>query len=536
MLKKLHLLCFCLLAIAFTAKAQVSRVPGHVLIQLKPQAKPAEFIVSFATQTRAGGGVWIEKALSQRQNIHLLKYDTTSVEDLVLISELTNNANVLNLSYDYRVENRTDPDDPGYWDQWGVSTIEAQKVWETTTGGQTANGDRIVVAILDSGFDVYHEDMADNIWTNRAEIPGDGVDNDLNGYVDDYYGWNFINDSPEHISDAHGHSVAGIIGAKGNNGIGVTGINWDVELMVLEARMVSDIIAAYEYIIDQRALYNETKGQEGAFIVATNASFGINKLHCADQPLWGEMYEKMGEQGILTAAGTANNAWDVDAEGDMPTTCPSEYLMTVLNTNDYDERYIGSAYGAASIDMGAPGQNSFTTKPFDQYGNFHGNSAAAPHLAGAIALLYSAPCTSLANSALDDPAGTAQAVRDALFEGVDRIEALEDQTVTGGRLNVYSAMENLMSNCAEVPTEVATVNVLPNPAHQQVRIAFESSDAHIQIVNAMGQQVFYREVSGSNQSMQMELIDTQDWRPGLYFVFVEKEGQRLSQKFVVMHE
>lgn len=536
MLKKLHILWLCLLAIAFTAKGQENRVPGHVLIQLKPQAKPAEFIVSFATQTRAGGGVWIEKALSQRQNIHLLKYDTTSVEDQVLINELADNANVVNVSYDYRVVDRTDPDDPGFWDQWGVSTIQADKVWETTTGGYTVNGDRIVVAILDSGFDVYHEDIADNIWTNRGEIPGDGIDNDENGFVDDYYGWNFINDSPEHVSDAHGHSVAGIIGAKGNNGIGVTGINWDVELMVLEARMVSDIIAAYEYIIDQRTLYNETHGKKGAFVVATNASFGINKIHCSDQPLWGEMYDKLGEQGVLTAAGTANNAWDVDSEGDMPTTCPSEFLMTVLNTNDYDERYIGSAYGAASIDMGAPGQNSFTTKPFDQYGNFNGNSAAAPHLAGAIALLYSLPCPDLANGALDVPEVTAKRVREALLNGVDKIDALTDQTVTGGRLNVYKAMELLTAGCKEGPKEVSAVHVMPNPAHQQMRIAYEGGDAHIRIVNSMGQQVLYREESGTNQSVQTTLIDTQDWRPGLYFVFIEKEGQRLSQKFVVMHE
>lgn len=533
MLKKRHLLGLCLVLVAFAAKAQENRVPGHVLIQLKPQAKPAEFIVSFATQTRAGGGVWIEKALSQRQNIHLLKYDTTSVEDQVLISELASNANVLNLSYDYRVESRTNPDDPGFWDQWGVATIEADKVWETTTGGQTARGDRIVVAILDSGFDVYHEDIADNIWVNGSEVPDDGIDNDQNGYVDDYYGWNFVDDSPEHVSDAHGHSVAGIVGAKGNNGIGVTGINWDIELMVLEARMVSEIIAAYEYIIDQRALYNETGGQQGAFVVATNASFGINKLHCSDQPLWGEMYDKLGEQGILTAAGTANNAWDVDAEGDMPTTCPSEYLMTVLNTNDLDERYIGSAYGAQSIDMGAPGQNSFTTKPFDQYGNFNGNSAAAPHLAGAIALLYSLPCKSFASEALIAPEATAQKVRDALFSGVDPVAALVDQTRTGGRLNVYHAMENLLAQCSDTTEPVSTVQVTPNPAHQQVRVEFTPGAHRLQVVNAMGQLVWQQELDAE---AQLVLLPTHDWYPGLYVVWIEKEGLRLSQKLVVMHE
>jgi hypothetical protein len=318
----------------------------------------------------------------------------------------------------------------------------------------------------------------------------------------------------------------------------VTGINWDVELMVLEARMVSDIIAAYEYIIDQRILYNQSGGTAGALIVATNASFGINKLHCSDQPLWGEMYDRMGEQGILTAAGTANNAWDVDTEGDMPTTCPSEYLLTVLNTNDFDERYVGSAFGAQSIDMGAPGQNSFTTKPFDQYGNFHGNSAAAPHLAGAIALLYSAPCAALAMGALQQPAETARLVRDALFQGVDPIEALESQTATGGRLNVYRAMQNVLENCEEAPQLMQQMSIRPNPAKEQIRLGFELPEQQtytLRIVNAVGQEVYLHRVeAGSGQNRSQE-ISVEDWQPGLYFAFVEYDGQRLSSKFVVMH-
>lgn len=539
MLKRLLMVALGILLMSGITQGQENRVQGHVLIKLKPERQPATFIANFATQTRSGGGVWLEKALSRRQNIHLLKYDTSSVEDQILWQELLSNPNIESMTYDYRVESRSTPDDPGFWDQWGITTINADKAWEITTGGKTANGDPIVVAILDSGFDVFHEDIQENIWTNRGETPGDGIDNDENGYIDDYYGWNFINDSPEHISDPHGHSVAGIIGAKGNNGIGVAGINWDVQLMVLEARMVSDIIAAYEYIIDQRMLYNNTGGTEGALIVATNASFGINKLHCSDQPLWGDMYDRMGAQGILTAAGTANNAWDVDSEGDMPTTCPSEYLLTVLNTNDFDERYIGSAFGAQSIDMGAPGQNSFTTKPFDQYGIFNGNSAAAPHLAGAIALLYSAPCASLANGALQDPEQTALLVRDALMKGVDPVESLEDQTATGGRLNVHQALQNIMGNCQEAPALIQEMRIQPNPAHGQVRINFELPEAQaytLRVVNAVGQEVYLQSVDAARGSTnRFQDLDVEDWRPGLYFAFVEYDGVRMSSKFVVMH-
>ena len=118
---------------------------------------------------------------------------------------------------------------------------------------------------------------------------------------------------------------------------------------------------------------------------------------------WGKIYERLGAAGILTAAGAANNAWDVVQVGDMPTTCPSDFLLTVLNTNANDERYYGSAFGRKSIDMGAPGQNSYTTKPFNNYGSFNGNSAAAPHLAGAIALLYAMPCGNIGRGRLRYP-------------------------------------------------------------------------------------------------------------------------------------
>lgn len=539
MLRTLRLVSLCLVLFATVANAQLERVPGHVLIKLKPLAQPAEFIVSFATQTRAGGGVWIEKALSQRGNIHLLMYDTNSVSDQILMEELINNPNVENISYDFRVFNRSTPNDPGYRDQWGLSTIQADRVWDMTTGGATARGDSVVVAVLDSGFDVYHEDVADNIWRNTAEIPGDGIDNDENGFVDDYLGWNFISDSPEHISDAHGHSVAGIIGAKGGNSRGVAGINWNVKLMVLEARMVSDIIAAYEYILDQRAKFNASGGKEGALVVATNASFGINKLHCSTQPMWAEMYDRLGAEGILTAAGTANNAWDVDAVGDMPTTCPSEYLMTVLNTNNFDERYIGSAYGATSIDMGAPGQNSFTTKPFDEYGTFHGNSAAAPHLAGAIALLYSLPCSSLGKEAIQKPSETALKIRDALFNGVDKVEALEGQTVTGGRLNVYKAMEYLMGQCQEPEAPAVELRIAPNPARERIMVAFPGADFEpytLRIVNGLGQQIYQQEVNPLEKQSSRIPVDIAGWRPGIYVAIVEQSGTLVSEKFVVMHQ
>lgn len=525
------------------AKAQplnLEAVNGQVLVKLRPAVESHTFISKFATQSRAGGGVWVERQLSRRSNVHLMKFDTSTVSRELLILELLDNPQVQEASFDYHVASRTDPNDPEYEAQWGLDKIGVPEVWQHTTGGLTARGDTIVVAILDTGFDIYHEDVYPNIWRNRGEIPGDGIDNDDNGYTDDYLGWNFIEQSPEHIADPHGHSVAGIIGAAGNNGKGVTGINWSIKLMVLEARTISEIIQAYEYILDQRQKYNRTQGREGAFVVATNASFGINRLWCEHQPIWGDMYDQLGKVGILTAAGTANNAWNVDEVGDMPTTCPSDFLITVLNTNPFDERYVGSAYGRQAIDMGAPGQGSFTTKPFNRYGSFNGNSAAAPHLTGAIALLYSLPCPGLANSALRQPEETARTIRRALLEGVQPVAGLRDLTQTGGRLHVAGSMKLIMSDCAQEKPAGADMQILPNPVQSQleVRIRAENTDAHgaLLIFDAVGRLYHQQEFTGAVAESIYAHVLVNHWPPGTYFAVLKQSGQTTTQKFVIMRQ
>lgn len=538
MLKKL-LSVIALSGTLLTLHGQTSSlrpVNGQILVKLKPAVASHTFIAKFATQSRAGGGVWVDRRLSRSGNIHLMKYDTLTVSRPILMQELQRNPQVEIATTDMYVSPRTDPDDPEYEAQWGLERIGVSEVWEQTTGGVTANGDTIVVAILDTGFDIYHEDIFPNIWRNHADVPGDGIDNDENGFVDDHWGWNFIDDTPEHIADPHGHSVAGIIGAAGNNGRGVTGINWNIKLMVLEARTISEIVAAYEYIIDQRSRYNESYGREGAFVVASNASFGINRLWCEHQPIWGEMYDRLGEVGVLTAAGTANNAWDVDEVGDMPTTCPSDFLITVLNTNPFDERYAGSAYGRQTIDMGAPGQGSYTTKPFNRYGEFNGNSAAAPHLTGAIGLLYSLPCSQLAGEALQDPEGTALRVREALLNGVDPLPQLEAITQTGGRLSVARSSALLMEECSEPEAATPEVQIRPNPVRTQMQLSFTmepQATCDIVVLDALGRVRYQRTMDGGPAGLYTQYIHVEHWAAGAYFVLIRQNGTIMSRKFVI---
>ncbi|MCF8318535.1 MAG: S8 family peptidase [Haliscomenobacter sp.] len=520
---KIYLLALLMIpALTISAQKESTVTLGQLLVKFKPQVVPENFMVGFQTYARDGGGIWLEKKLSKSANINLIGYDTLTVNALNLLEEIKKDPQVEYACFDISVQSRGDmPDDPNLASQWGLFTIGTEKVWELTKGGVSALGDTIVVAILDTGFDINHEDLKGNIWINKGEKPGDKLDNDQNGYIDDVSGWNFIHQNATHIADNHGSSVAGIIGAKGNNGKGISGMNWHVKLMVFETRLVSDIIAAYDYIIDQRERYNRTKGKQGAFVVTTNASFGVNKIKCVDQPLWGEMYDRLGAAGILSAAGAANNPWNVDEVGDMPTTCKSDYLMTVLNTNPKDERYAGSAFGAVSIDMGAPGQNSFSTRNNNEYGVFHGNSAASPHLAGAIALLYSIPRQKLAEDAMAFPAQTAMKIRNLLLNNVDKVPSLVSLTSTGGRLNVFSSMLKLLDIYPEKKPEMPTGKLLvyPNPSIDEIYVEIakpENETGLLSIYNAMGQQVkqiFMPE--GVNRAR----VITNGWKPGNYWVF-----------------
>ena len=520
---KIYLLTLLMIpALTILAQKESTVTLGQLLVKFKPQVVPENFMVGFQTYSRDGGGIWLEKKLSKAANINLIGYDTLTVNALKLLEEIKKDPQVEYACFDISVESRGDmPDDPNLASQWGLFTIGTEKVWELTKGGVSALGDTIVVAILDTGFDINHEDLKGNIWINKGEKPGDKIDNDQNGYIDDITGWNFVHQNATHIADNHGSSVAGIIGAKGNNGKGISGMNWHVKLMVFETRLVSDIIAAYDYIIEQRERYNRTKGKQGAFVVTTNASFGVNKIKCVDQPLWGEMYDRLGAAGILSVAGAANNPWNVDEVGDMPTTCKSDYLMTVLNTNPKDERYAGSAFGAVSIDMGAPGQNSFSTRNNNEYGVFHGNSAAAPHLAGAIALLYSIPRHKLADDAMAFPAQTAMKIRNLLLNNVDKVPSLVSLTSTGGRLNVFSSMLKLLEIYPEKKPEMPTGKLLvyPNPSIDEIYVEIakpENETGLLSIYNAMGQQVkqiFMPE--GVNRAR----VITNGWKPGNYWVF-----------------
>jgi len=423
--------------------------PGQILIQGMPNVKLDELSLGLDASRYQ-----IVKPLMKRANIYLVKIIDQSISTPDALKEIRENPWIQNAQFDHYVSPRqTFPDDPSFTTQWELhntgqsggledADIDAPEAWDMSTGGLNALGDEIVVAIVDGGCLISHSDLDDNIWVNEDEIPANGIDDDNDGYIDDINGWNAYNSNGNISSDGHGTHVAGIVGAEGNNGSMVAGVSWNVKLMTIMGSTGETSIAleAYGYVLDQRALYNETGGDEGAFVVSTNSSFGVDNANCStgNYPLWDEAYTAMGEVGILSAAATANNNVNIDNVGDVPTGCDSDYLITVTNTTRNDQK-ASAGYGLESIDLGAPGSSILSTYNNGSTSSLSGTSMATPHVAGAVGFLHSVMTSGFSQFQFNSPGEGALALKSMIMDGTDPISALENITVSGGRLNLFNS-------------------------------------------------------------------------------------------------
>ncbi len=450
------------LSVSLASAQQLDHVQGEILVKMKETVSAQKWLAKRQQFRGKNTNIALRKKISIPMNIYAFTFDWKHINEIELLADIRQDPDVEIAQFNHLIKLRsTTPNDAQFAQQWQYintgqsggtagADIDMDLAWDVTTGGTTPQGDEIVVCVIDDGIDINHPDIAPNMWYNTAEIPNNGIDDDNNGFVDDYRGWDTGSNS-DNVVDGGGHGtpVAGIVGAKGNNNIGVAGVNWDVKLMIVQGGtgVESEVLEAYSYPLIARQKYNQTNGQEGAFVVATNASWGVDGGQPADAPLWCDYYDTLGAEGILNAGATINGNENIDTFGDLPTACPSDYLIAVTNMDHNDVKVTQAGYGSTHIDLGAFGAGTHTTAFGSSYGGFGGTSGATPHVAGTIALLYAAPCNNFIALAKSDPGAAALQAKQYILDGGDDNTSLQGITVTGKRLNVNGTMQLLLNNC-----------------------------------------------------------------------------------------
>ncbi|HET6989717.1 MAG TPA: S8/S53 family peptidase [Bacteroidia bacterium] len=516
-------------------------VPNQLLVMLQPGIVMGELEEQFSSS-----GFVITKADNCAKSMRIWNLTFADGTDLAKALATAKTFSAIEMAqYNHYVAHRsTIPNDPQFGLMWDMNNtgqsggtpdadIDAPEAWDITTGGLTVQGDTIVVAVIDAGFDLAHEDL--NFSKNYVEIPNNGIDDDNNGYIDDYDGWNAYNSNGNITSDLHGTHVCGTVGARGNNSLGVVGVNWGVKIMPIMGAdgTEAQVVEAYTYVFDARKLYNNTNGAQGKFVVSTNSSFGVDMGQPSQYPLWCAMYDSMGVVGILSAAATANQNWDIDVVGDIPTACSSSFMLAVTNTTRTDVKLTSAGYGATTIDIGAPGTQITSTIPGNSYGSLTGTSMASPHVAGAVALMYAEGCTRMITDYKNHPDSVALVIRNFLLSSADPNVSLNGLCTSSGRLNIYNALLAVQSyNCtplSSIPTytnDFFISELFPNPANQTLQIGFSiphDGSSTIIITDMLGQRVLSVQ-ENSTEGKNVRRIGISSLSAGVYFVQVSCNG------------
>ena len=330
------------------------------------------------------------------------------------------------------------PNDIDYGQLWGLSNtgqtvngvtgvagadISAEQAWDKSIGSSS-----VIAAIVDSGVDYLHPDLANNVWTNTGEIAGNGIDDDGNGFIDDTTGWDFgsgDNDPMDFVG--HGTHVAGTVGAEGDNAAGVVGVNWNVSLMALKigtdlgGPTTSGAIQAINYAVSMGS-------------TVSNHSYTVTPTQALQDAITNAA---LNNHIVVVASG--NSGRNIDFAPSFPASYTNDNIISVAATDQLDDLAFFSNFGFNSVDIGAPGVNIWSTTPLNgsafypaNYSFSDGTSMAAPQVTGAVALLRSIA-----------PAVSYTTIINALYDGSDKISSLTGRVSSGGRLNIANAIDQL---------------------------------------------------------------------------------------------
>jgi subtilisin family serine protease len=433
--------CLIALLLASVAGAESARRPdkapkkdavaGELLVRFEDGASEAE-----QDRVLAAAGAKAAKSLG-RHHTKLATTDPAATERALKI--LAAQPSVDYAERNYRVHATAVPTDPSFTQLWGLrntgqnvngvsgtpdADIDADEAWNVTTGSSA-----VTVAVIDTGVDFSHPDLGGSMtsstlmWTNPGEsctgCRTDGVDNDGNGYVDDWRGWDFVNNDNNPTDDyGHGSHVAGTIGALANNGTGVAGINWNVKIMALKfldstgSGTLDDAVEAVRYATRMG-------------VTASNNSWGGGP----ETDSLRDAIVEADAAGSLFVAAAGNDSNDNDALASYPASYDIPNVIAVAATDQNDQLADFSNYGRSSVDLGAPGVNIYSTLPGGGYDWWDGTSMATPHVTGVVALAKAA-----------HPGATAQGIKGLLLGSVDGRPGLVGLAKSEGRLNAARAV------------------------------------------------------------------------------------------------
>ncbi|MHC4527829.1 MAG: S8 family serine peptidase, partial [Planctomycetota bacterium] len=409
----------------FTIPASSAYEPGELLVRFAAKADGKQRSNFQKNQILASlGGGTVKRNYTLVPGLSLVKLPVPMAVEQTLRT-LNKAAAILYAEPNYEVKAiSTFPNDPRFNDLWGMhntgqtggttdADIDAPEAWDAATGGTN-----IVVAVIDTGVDYTHVDLAANMWVNEPELNGTpGVDDDGNGYVDDIYGYDFYNNDADPWDDHyHGTHCAGTIGAIGNNGEGVAGVCWNVRIMAVKFLdssgngSTSDAISCVQYSTLMGANLSSNSWGGGGYSQALK-----------------DAIDAAGAAGMLFAAAAGNDSENTDDQPHYPSSYDCESIISVMATDKFDDRSSFSNWGPLSVDLGAPGSSILSCQMGGGYRYANGTSMATPHVAGACALVWSV-----------DPTLTNSEVKEIILGSVDK--TLGGLCIAEGRLNLYNAL------------------------------------------------------------------------------------------------